>query len=268
MTPRDMFLIRTGRHLRKARRRAHLNGTQAGARISVHANTVYNWEGGVARLSLFEFVRYSEALNRKPTELLSEILTPATQKSVNAGANPPCHSGPRAQRCDHDGPGGFMGHTCHLGGNIMRKLALLILAFAVSSACFAAGQTASVNHTITSNWNPAATTVCTSTVTSSCENGQTLTITPPSGAPTTIASCATAGLAANSPCLSVGSASFVFTPGGFLACGTWTVTVVTNGFDQNGIAATSVPISATVVAACPLAPFTIPPATNLGAKTQ
>ena len=24
----------------------------------------------------------------------------------------PCHAKPRAQWCDHDGPGGFMGHTC------------------------------------------------------------------------------------------------------------------------------------------------------------
>lgn len=26
---------------------------------------------------------------------------------------PPCHSLPQAQWCDRDGPGGFMGHTCH-----------------------------------------------------------------------------------------------------------------------------------------------------------
>lgn len=27
-------------------------------------------------------------------------------------AEPPCHSRPQEQRCDHAGPGGFMGHTC------------------------------------------------------------------------------------------------------------------------------------------------------------
>lgn len=26
----------------------------------------------------------------------------------------PCHSRPREQWCDRDGPGGFMGHTCHI----------------------------------------------------------------------------------------------------------------------------------------------------------
>lgn len=28
------------------------------------------------------------------------------------GNGPPCHAKPRAQWCDRDGPGGFMGHTC------------------------------------------------------------------------------------------------------------------------------------------------------------
>ena len=26
----------------------------------------------------------------------------------------PCHAKPQAEWCDHAGPGGFMGHTCHL----------------------------------------------------------------------------------------------------------------------------------------------------------
>lgn len=47
------------------------------------------------------------------SELAADDGIPGHVRSIQTSRNePPCHSLPREQWCDRDGPGGFMGHTC------------------------------------------------------------------------------------------------------------------------------------------------------------
>lgn len=133
-------------------------------------------------------------------------------------------------------------------------LGTALLAFTLVSNAQAATPLPSADHSIVSFWTPASGLTCPSSSPVSCISGQTLTLTPPTGGGSPVVVPLTTGLA-----------TYTFTPGGFLFCGIWTVSLVTNGFDQTGTAAVSSAVSATAVAPCP---FVVPPATGLGVTAK
>lgn len=118
-------------------------------------------------------------------------------------------------------------------------LALSLLAGAVHAQAVPA---ASIYKTLTATWSaPISSVPCSATVTTNCVSGYTETITPPAGVTGTTAVTST-------------TTSYAWSPGGLLYCGTWGISLVANWLDGSGAAATSAPITASAVAACPFIP--------------
>jgi hypothetical protein len=140
-------------------------------------------------------------------------------------------------------------------------LALVALAAAVCAPPVHAQTTPaeSIYHTINESWtapvswNGTGPSVpCSATVTTYCVSGYTETLTPPVGVTGTNV-------------LAVTTTSYSWSPGGALYCGTWTVSVVANWLDGNGVAAVSAPLTGITVVSCP---FTASPATGLTSKVS
>lgn len=142
------------------------------------------------------------------------------------------------------------------------KTRLWILAVAVvmyAASAFAATPVASNKYQHISNtWNAPNSTYpdCTSIGSVACLDTYTFMAAPPAGTggATSIITVPNGGIAAG------GVVSYLYGPGGYLYCGTWTVSVVANYRDDAGASVQSSADSATVVVPCPL---TASPATNL-----
>lgn len=108
---------------------------------------------------------------------------------------------------------------------------------------------------INSTWNAPNSTYpdCSTTVTKDCLSSYTFSATDPFGA-STLVTVPNGGIAAG------GLVAYNWTPGSFLYCGGWTVSVVTNYIDDVGAGASS---SAATVPATVSCPLVASPATNL-----
>lgn len=142
----------------------------------------------------------------------------------------------------------------------MKKFLLLTLMLIPFVSAAQAVPPASSLHTISSTWvapaswnGSGASVPCSTTVTTFCVVDYSVTITPPSGAP------------GGSVVVSASGTSNVWTPGGFLYCGTWNVAVAANWKDGSGTLAVSAPLNGTAVVSCP---FTASPATGLVNKVS
>ena len=111
--------------------------------------------------------------------------------------------------------------------------------------------------------------LCSSGVTTSCLQGYTETLTPPvtgaTQATVTSACTGTATLNCFTGPDANGNITGVWSPGGNLFTGTWTVSVVANWLDNTGKAVASAPLTTTVVEAVPFVPS---PVTGLSASPQ
>ena len=75
--------------------------------------------------------------NEVASELRRRALRAARPKEPPAGQDWPCRSKPQDQWCDSRGPGGFMGHTCHItigDGVLLRGKAVLVLPVTIDDA--------------------------------------------------------------------------------------------------------------------------------------
>lgn len=137
----------------------------------------------------------------------------------------------------------------------MLKKFILLGVLAYSLHAYAQVPAAGVDHGLKATWNSPSI-YCTTTTTSACIKDYTETITPPTGVtsgviPLTVTSSSDVS----------GVVTSSWKPGGTLFCGTWTVSVVANYLNFGGVAATSNPVSTTVLEPCP---FVANPVTGLG----
>ena len=130
----------------------------------------------------------------------------------------------------------------------MRKIFLsLVLTLLILAPVESMGQTASTFHNIDATWLAAPNTgnlpVCPATTPKSCVVGYIETLTDPTGTVNTIK-------------VPWGTLTGHFSPGGFLFCGDWPVSVVTDYFDDKGVEQKSTaPLTGTATVACP---FVVP----------
>lgn len=141
----------------------------------------------------------------------------------------------------------------------MRKALLLFgLVAAIALAPFvahAATPASTQYQHINATWNAPNSTYpdCSSTVTLNCLNTYTYTLTDPNGSPSII-TVPNGGIAAG------GLVAYNWTPGGYLYCGTWTLSVVANFVDGSSQTVASSADTVNVAVSCPLVAS---PVTNL-----
>lgn len=146
-----------------------------------------------------------------------------------------------------------------------RILGLLFFGFLFLAAAVANGQTVppqGINTGIQVNWTPPTGTACSATVTSSCIQGYTETITPPLGAPGGNVVIPNCNLAVTTGCIGAVS-TYTWKPGGNLYCGNWGISLVVNWLNGSGVAVASTPLTGVTNEPCP---FVASPATGMVAK--
>jgi hypothetical protein len=137
-----------------------------------------------------------------------------------------------------------------------QKLALALLLCAPALHAATPPGSTQYQH-INSTWSAPNTTypVCSATVKTYCLSSYTLNNIDPYGNPSII-TVPNGGIPAG------GAVSYSWTPGGYLYCGAWTVSVTANYLDGTGSGVTSSTVSTTVQVSCPLTPS---PVTGLSA---
>ena len=137
----------------------------------------------------------------------------------------------------------------------MLRRFMLLTTLAVSAALGCHAQTASTQYQhIKTAWTAPTGTfqTCSTTVTTGCIKSYVETLTDPTGKATQVQ-------------IPWGQTSYSWTPGGFLLCGTWNLSLLIDYLDGNGVDTTTAAVSAQVTVSCP---FVVSPPSGFSGSAQ